>query len=40
MLLICQSHLTIENNLKIEKKIYYFESKHNIPYSTEKKRLG
>ena len=24
-------HLTIENNLKVEKKVYYFENKHNSP---------
>jgi len=26
-----QSHLTIENNLKVEKKKYYFENKHYFP---------
>jgi len=36
MLLICQSHLTTDNNLKIEKNVYYFENKHNVPYSTKK----
>jgi len=25
------SHLTIENNLKIGKEVYYFENKHNFP---------
>jgi len=24
-------HLTIENNLKVEKKVYSFENKHNFP---------
>jgi len=24
-------HLTIENNLNVEKRVYYFESKHNFP---------
>jgi len=23
--------LTIENKLKVEKKVYYFENKHNFP---------
>jgi len=36
MLLICQSHLTTNNNLKIKKNVYYFENKHNVPYSTKK----
>jgi len=27
----CRSHLTIENNLKVDKKVYYFENKHNFP---------
>ena len=36
ILLICQSHLTTDNNLKIEKNVYYFENKHNVPYSTKK----
>jgi len=27
-----RSHLTIENNLNVEKKVYYFESKHNFPF--------
>jgi len=31
-------HLTIENNLNVEKKVYYFESKHNFP--SPKKTLG
>jgi len=31
--------LTIENNLKIGKKLYYFENKQNFP-SPWKKRLG
>jgi len=26
-----RSHLTIKNNLNVEKKVYYFESKHNFP---------
>jgi len=26
-----RSHLTIENDLKIGKKVYYFENKHNFP---------
>jgi len=26
-----RNHLTMENNLKVEKKVYYFENKHNIP---------
>jgi len=26
-----RNHLTIENNLKVEKKVYYFENKHNFP---------
>jgi len=26
-----RSHLTIENNLKVERKVHYFENKHNIP---------
>jgi len=26
-----RSHLTIENNLKAEKKVYHFENKHNFP---------
>ena len=34
-----QSHLTIENNLKVEKKVYYFENRHNFHYPP-KKRLG
>jgi len=34
-----RSHLTIENNLKIGKKVYYFENKHNFP-SPEKKAWG
>jgi len=25
-----QNHWTIENNLKVEKKLYYFENKHNF----------
>jgi len=28
-----RSHLTIENNLKVEKKVYYFENKYNFPSS-------
>jgi len=28
-----RNHLTIENNLKVEKKVYYFETKHNFPFS-------
>ena len=28
-----RNHLTIENNLKVEKKVYYFENKHNFPFS-------
>jgi len=26
-----RNHLTIENNLKVEKKLYYFENKYNFP---------
>jgi len=33
-----RSHLTIENNLKVEKKVDSFENKHNFPPS--KKTLG
>jgi len=33
-----RNHLTIENNLKVEKKVYYFENKHNFP--SPQKRLG
>ena len=33
------SHLTIENNLKVEKKVHYFENKQNFP-SPQKKRSG
>jgi len=33
-----RNHLTIENNLKVEKKEYYFENKHNFPSPI--KRLG
>jgi len=29
----------MENNLKVEEKVYYFENKHNFPSPT-KKRLG
>jgi len=29
-MLFIQSHLTTENNLKVEKKVYYFENKHNL----------
>jgi len=29
------SHLAIENNLKVEKKVYYFENKHNFPSPTK-----
>jgi len=36
MLLMFQSHLTTDNNLKIEKNVCYFENKHNVPYSTKK----
>ena len=28
--------MTTDNNLKIEINIYYFENKHNVPYSTKK----
>jgi len=34
-----RSHLTIENNLKVEKKVYYFENRHNF-HSPTKKTLG
>ena len=34
-----RSHPTIENNLKVEKKVYYFENRHNF-HSPLKKRLG
>ena len=34
-----RSHMTIENNLKVEKKVYYFENRHNY-HSPQKKRLG
>jgi len=40
MLLNYQRHLNIENNLKVEKKVYYFENKPNFPSSPKKKRLG
>jgi len=26
-----RSHLTKDNNLKVDKKVYYFENKHNFP---------
>ena len=31
MLIDCRSRFTIEIALKVEKKIYYFENKHNFP---------
>jgi len=34
-----RSHMTIENNLKVEKKVYYFENRHNFHFPP-KKRLG
>ena len=34
-----RSHLTIENSLKVEKQVYYFENRHNF-HSPPKKRLG
>ena len=33
-----QSRLTIENNLEVEKKVYFFENKHN--FHSLKNRLG
>jgi len=33
-----RNQLTIENNLKVEKMVYYFENKHNFP--SPHKRLG
>ena len=33
-----RSHITIENNLKVEKKVYYFENRHN--FHPPKKTLG
>jgi len=34
----CLSRLTIENTLKVEKKVYYFENKHS--FSSPPKMLG
>ena len=34
-----RSHLTIENNLKVEKKVYYFENRHNF-HSPQKNAWG
>jgi len=33
-----RSHLTIGNNLKVEKRVYYFENKHSFP--SPQKTLG
>jgi len=38
-MLLIQSHLTAENNLKVEMKVYYFENKHNL-FLPRQKRLG
>jgi len=32
-----RSNLTTENNLKVEKKVYYFENKHNFPLTSQKR---
>ena len=40
MLLNYQRHLNIENNLKVEKKVYYFENKPNFPSSPKKNAWG
>jgi len=37
MLFDCRSRFTIEIALKVEKKVYYFENKHNFP---PQKRMG
>jgi len=34
-----RSRLTVENNLKVEEKVYYFENKQNFP-STPKNAWG
>jgi len=34
-----RSHLIIENNLRVEEKVYYFENKHNFP-SPQKNAWG
>jgi len=34
----CRSRLTVENTLKVEEKVYYFENKHNS--SSPLKKLG
>jgi len=34
-----RSHLTVENNFKVEKKVYYFENRHNFS-SPAKKCMG
>jgi len=36
----CQSYLSIENNLKVEKKVLFFENKHNFPFPTKKNGWG